>query len=246
MTSKTIVVIPDIHVPDHHRKATANVFDMIGDLQPDHVHFLGDLYDMKPVARWSKNTIEENGRKLQREREEGDKFLGSFREKFDGYTTFSVGNHEQRLEKYLDLHAKGLFGLNFFDLGHFCHFDKYDIRIMEQPQVLAPGVVAIHGEKLGPTAGASAMKELRRHGKSIVQGHSHRLGIVYHTTDKRRFAAEFGWLGDIDKAEYLSFKGIADWSLGFGVLTVVDGQTYPELVPVLKNGSFVFRGEKYG
>jgi hypothetical protein len=62
----------------------------------------------------------------------------------------------------------------------------------------------------------SARKEMLRHNKSIVQGHTHRLGVIYETTDRTRFALEAGWLGDIRKATYLDFPGVANWQSGFG------------------------------
>lgn len=244
LEDKRIVVIPDVHLPDHHRPAIANVFKFIKDFQPDQVHFVGDLYDMKPVARWSRETAAECGKMLQVEQDVGYRFLSEFREHFDGLTTLTIGNHEVRLRSYLMKYAQGLDGLRALELAEFCHFDKFNIKVMPQPYTIAPGVAAIHGDKLGITAGASALKELRRHGRSIVQGHSHRLGVVYHTTDRRRFAAEFGWLGDIRKASYLSY-GVADWSLGFGLLTVTPNETVPELIPVQPNGSFTVRGVKY-
>jgi hypothetical protein len=220
------------------------VLRFIKDFAPDQVHFVGDLYDMKPVARWSRETKAECGKQLQIEADVGDAFLAEFRETYDGLTTITLGNHEVRLRNYLMKYAQGLDGLRVLELNEFCHFDKYDIQVKGQPYAIAPGVAAIHGDKLGITAGASALKELRRHGRSVVQGHSHRLGVVYHTTDKRRFAAEFGWLGDIRKASYLSF-GVADWQLGFGLLTVTPHEAIPELIPVQPNGSFTVRGVRY-
>lgn len=241
---KRIVIVPDVHLPDHHKPAWANVQRFIKDYAPDQVHFVGDLYDMKPVARWSRETKAECGAMLQIEQDVGNRFLGEFRDVFDGDVTLTIGNHEVRLRNYLMKYAQGLDGLRALELKEFCHFDKYNIKVMPQPYTIAPGVAAIHGDKLGITAGASALKELRRHGKSIVQGHSHRLGVVYHTTDRRRFAAEFGWLGDIRKASYLSF-GVADWQLGFGLLTTASGESVPDLIPVQPNGSFTVRGERY-
>jgi hypothetical protein len=89
------------------------------------------------------------------------------------------------------------------------------------------------------------MKELNRHGFSIIQGHSHRLGLIYKSTDKTRFAMECGWLGDQRKASYLSF-GVADWKMGFGLLTVSRDRAYPSLVSVDPGGGFVVEGQWYG
>lgn len=244
MDDKTILLWPDTHIPDQHHRAVDNLLKYVADSPPDEVLFLGDLYDFKPVARWSKDTIAERGEDMQREADAGKAFFTEFRQAFEGPSRIVTGNHEARWNTYLSRYAPGLFGMRDLRLSSVFHFDKFGIDILPQPFPVAPGVIAIHGDRLGPTAGASAMKELRRHGKSIVQGHSHRLGIVYHTTDKRRFAAEFGWLGDQRKASYISY-GVADWSLGWGLLTVSGGVATPELIPVQPNGSFTVRGKRY-
>lgn len=242
---KRIVLWPDTHVPDHHPKAVENIIQFIGEYEPDEVCFLGDFYDFKAPARWSRDTADECGLKLQHEVNVGSDLLGRFRDAYSGPATITLGNHEDRLENYLKKYAKAVYGVDALDTAQFGHFNAFDITVKPQPYSIGPGVRAIHGGLLGPTAGASAIKELNRQGHSIVQGHSHRLGLLYKTTDKSRFAMECGWLGDIRKAAYLNY-GVADWRTGFGLLTVSRDRAYPSLVSVDPGGAFLVEGKWYG
>lgn len=242
---KRILLWPDTHVPDQHKRAIDNLLSYLSDYQPDELLLLGDFYDFKAVARWSKDTVEECGLRLQNEINEGVKLMTDIRSAFSGTARITLGNHEKRWDNYLSRYAKGVWGMDGLTIRSMGQFDKFDITPVAQPYSPAPGVNAIHGEMLGPTAGASAMKELKRHGRSIVQGHSHRLGIIHTASDRRRFAMECGHLFDQRKAHYLPF-GLADWQMGFGLLTVDGQEVTPEIIPIANNGSFRVHGKAYG
>lgn len=243
--NRRIMLLPDCHIPDQHKVALANVFAFIKDYQPDELLMLGDLYDFKSVARWSKDTIDECGKRLQHEVDEGDRVLHQLREAYAGPLGCLIGNHEARWNNYLQRYAPGLWGMLDLTIEHVGHFGKYDVDIKPQPYPIAPGVDAIHGLKLAQQAGASAMKHVKSHGKSIVQGHTHRLACLWDTTDKHRFALECGHLSDQRKASYLPL-GVSNWSMGFGLLTVQGQDVYPEAIKVSDQGRFIVQGQKYG
>jgi predicted phosphodiesterase len=243
---KRILLWSDTHLPYQHKPTVANLLKFVAAYKPDEVLFLGDLIDFKPVARWSKDTIWERGELMQKEADEAKKFLGEFREAYSGPANIVLGNHCERWNNYLTRYAPGLFGLDVLRLESVFHFDAFNVKVKPQPYQLGAGVIAIHGKKLTQVAAGSAMKELARHGKSIVQGHSHRLGIVYETKDRKRFGMECGWLGDIRKASYLEYEGVANWQMGFGLLTIDGSTVTPELIPVESNGSFLVHGKRYG
>lgn len=244
MTDKTVLLWSDTHIPYQHKRAVAALLRFTAEFKPDEVLFLGDLYDFLPVARWSKDTIAERGDLMQAEADAGHEFFTEFRQAHAGPANILLGNHCERWKNYLSRYAPGVFGMRDLTIEKRFHFEKFNIPILKQPHPIAPGVIAIHGDKLSQDAGGSAKKMMLFHGKSVVQGHSHRLGIVYHTTDKRRFAAELGWLGDQSQAAYLKL-GQANWQNGFGLLTVSGNEVTPELIPVQPNGSFTVRGTRY-
>lgn len=244
MASSLKVLVPDSHHHYHHKRAIGNLLGFIKDARPDEVCILGDFLDCKAPARWSRGTAEEYAADLQVEAAAGRQTLKALRDVYDGPVTWLDGNHEARISTYVKSHAPALKGI-VKGVPELLDFEGFRITPKEQPYILAPGVGAIHGNLLSKDAGMSAMKEVRRHGISIVQGHSHRLGLVHENTDRQRFALECGWLGDVNKAAYLPFRGVANWQLGFGLLRLHNGRTSPVAVPVHKDGSFVVEGQAY-
>lgn len=245
MSWKTIVVIPDTHVPDHHVRALEGITEFIAGFQPDEVLHLGDFLDCKGPARWSKGLAGEFADTLQDELDLGHKLLGNIREFHDGPFSYLEGNHEARIRNYLTQYAPAVSGLRGFRLAQLLGLDELEIDLRDQPYQFAPGWVAIHGLKLGAYAGASAMKMVKVLGKNVVQGHSHRSGIISETTDKTRTGVEFGHISDIRKASYLPL-GAANWQMSFGVLNVKGSHVHPELIPIRANGAFHYAGEDYG
>lgn len=246
-----VVQWPDTHVPDHHRGAVRSLTRFIGDAQPEQVILTGDFLDCLPIGRWSADTLEEKGELFQRELDEGRRVLDGLREVYAGRVSWIPGNHEARLAKWGRTRGKALFGLRALTIPRMLGFGDLEIECPAgeieggPPYEFAPGVVAIHGERLGMKAGSSVTKEMERVGKSTVMGHCHRLAIVYRQNALGQiFGVEGGHLMDQRKANYLTY-GLADWQMGFSVIEVVGGTSRPAVIPMKSNGSFVYQGERY-
>jgi len=244
--SNLTLILPDIHLPYHDKYALANVFDMIEDVQPARIVQVGDLLDMKAPARWSKGKADEYCNSIANEAAHGQAFW----EELSARAPYSelvwlAGNHEARLRAYVNDYAPALRDI-VPSVADLMLLKNYGVKhITQQPWKIAPGVSAIHGKMLSSVAGSSARKEMLRHGTSIVQGHSHRLGVIYETTDRMRFALEAGWLGDIRKATYLDYPGVANWQSGFGYLYCSGNRVAPGVIPVFDKGRFSFNGKSY-
>lgn len=231
MGERHIVLIPDCHHPFQDKRALRAVIKYIRLTQPHEVCILGDYLDCLAPARWSKGLAAEFAAGLDKEAEEGRATLAWLRAVYGGEITFLEGNHEARIRKYVASVAPALAGIVRM-VPELLDFEGFDVRPKEQPYRIAPNTVAIHGDLLSKDAGKSAWKEMTRHGRNVVQGHSHRLGLMFETTDRTRFALECGWLGDVKRAGYLSFKGIANWQQGFGELRVIGERVFPSAVHV--------------
>jgi hypothetical protein len=241
------VCIPDVHAPYQHPRAMRALTKYIGDIQPDRVIQLGDFLDMLAPARWSRGQAAEYAAGVQKEAAAGHQLLAAIRAVYDGPFDYILGNHENRLNAYVTAHAPALNGI-VPQVRDLLRLDDLGVVQREQPYLIAPGTVAIHGDKLSSAqngAGQSAFKERVRHGKSIVQGHTHRLGVGYDTADRTRFWLECGWLGDIRKAGYLSFAGVANWQMGFAYLITDGAHVTPVPVPMKSDGSFYIGRQEY-
>lgn len=242
------ILIPDVHLPYEDKRAVDNLLHMIERENPARVVQVGDLLDMKAPARWSKGRAEEYICSVRNEVDRGVEFWRQLREAAPrSELVFVHGNHDDRLRTYCATYAPALLEI-LPSLPELMQLDSFDVRYpKQQPYRIEPGVACIHGKLLHSTAAFSARKEMLRHGQSIVQGHTHRLGVLYETTDRTRFALEAGWLGDIRRAgSYLDFPGVANWQSGFGFLNVDDKRVTPGVVPVHERGRFVFHGHSYG
>jgi predicted phosphodiesterase len=242
------IVVPDVHLPYEDKRAVANLLTMIADVQPAQVIQVGDLLDMKAPARWSKGTAAEYCNSVRDEASAGIKFWRLLRQAAPlAKLKFLMGNHEDRLMNYARNFAPALVDI-VPSLPQLMELDKVGVEYPKlQPFKIVPGVSAIHGKLLRGTAGMSARKELLRHmpDVGIVQGHTHRAGIIYETTNRTRFALEAGWLGDIKKATYLDYPGVANWQQAFGYLFVDGKCVTPGVVPVHDRGVFSFNGRTY-
>lgn len=242
------VVIPDVHLPDHDRYATANLLEMIQAEQPARIVQVGDLLDLKAPSRWSKGKAEEYIGSVRNEVDHGIVFWQELRQAAgpDCEINWIFGNHDDRLRTYASAFAPALLDV-LPSLPDLMKMEEQNIKVRAQPWRIEPGVSTIHGKLLDTKAAYSARKEMLRHGQSIVQGHTHRLGLVFETADRQRFGLEAGWLGDIRKVGgYLDFPGIANWQQGFGYLAVDGARVSPGVVPVHSRGRFSFHGRVYG
>jgi predicted phosphodiesterase len=242
---KTIFVMPDVHAPGHDKRAVACAIEAIHASGAAEVLILGDFIDALGPARWSRGLAEEFVANLDFEVHEAKKILADIRSVFAGPISFLLGNHEDRIDNYVRKHAPALASI-VPTVAEMLDFERYRVEQRSQPYAVAPGVRAIHGKKLTSTQQAarqSAYKERMRFGHSIVQGHTHRLGIGWDRQERSRFWLEAGCLLDFRKAGYLDFEGQANWMQGFALLHVDGQNVWPEVVPIHR-GKAVLHGRR--
>jgi hypothetical protein len=134
-------------------------------------------------------------------------------------------------------------------LGIAAHRDLHSLKIepLSDFHDIAPGWVSTHGnfdDVQSSIAGNTALNLAKRIGKSVVMGHTRRMGIGSYTTgfgdDKKNeptlTGMEVGNLVDTKRAGYP--RDVTNgWQLGFGLLTVNgDNQVQPETIPISRNG----------
>lgn len=239
-------------MPFDNRKALAGVIRFIGEYQPDEVIHIGDLMDYPTPSRWSKGSAEEFAKMMVNHNEHAkSRFLGPLRDVYDGPVGIHEGNHDLRPRSYLASYAPALVEYaEDFHIKSLLDFDGFGVDLLPEFNPVAPGWLTTHGHvgkiSLSKDAGSTAKNGAVRFGKSVVMGHTHRMGIVpvtkgYGGAEKQiLWGVEVGHLMDQRQAKYLD-HATGNWQTGFVILNTVDNHTKPELVPI-NNGRFIADG----
>lgn len=242
-----ICIVSDLQIPFHDSKAVYNLIDFIRRYKPDRVVSIGDELDMPQISRWTRGTAGEYAGSLGRDRDVAVKLIEKLR-----ITDIIRSNHTDRLFTYIANQAPGLYGIPELKLENFLRLPELGITYWKKPMPIAPNWVAVHGDhgRILQVAGQTALKQAQSHGKSVVCGHTHRLGISSVTEASGGVIGriltgfEVGNLMKFSSAAYT--HGSANWQQGFGMLYVDGKNVTPVAVPVAKDGSFIVEGKRYG
>lgn len=236
---KTALIIPDCHIPYEDKKAYALMLKAAIDLKPDEIVIGGDFADFYAVSSHGKHPLlahtlmEEIERVIQR-LDELDKLFP------DAKKYFIEGNHEFRLERYIQNVAPGLFGVtetkNILKLDQRPNWKFFPYGPNQCHHVLQSYLRARH-EPVGNSAKLTAQRALC----SLIYFHIHRIEESHAVglDGTNHVAFSVGWLGDkrFDKV-FGYVKNHFQWQLGFGVVRV-DDQTklfYHQKIHILNNG----------
>lgn len=243
--SKRICIIPDTQLPYDDRKALKAMIAFIRDYQPDELVHIGDLMDYPTPARWSKGTAAEFAKQVKDDNEQATRrFLEPIREVYDGPFGVIEGNHDLRPREYLSKYAPALAEFEAqFHIETLLDFDRFGITLLPEFYKIAPGWIATHGHRgqisLSRIAGNTALNAARKFNTSVVMGHTHRMGVLSHTSgyggdmSKIVTGMEVGNLMNMKLAQYLK-GGTGNWQQGFGILTVDGQHVKPETVPITR------------
>jgi predicted phosphodiesterase len=206
-----VFFIPDAHIPFEDKRAVALVFDALTHYQPHTVVIMGDFLDCFSVSHWVKDP--RRAFTLEKEIEKATGYL----DRIDANRKIYVcGNHEDRLERYLKDKAPEL--LAFVDIPRLLGLKERGWEYVPYRSSTTLGKVHITHD-VGSAGRYNVWKALDTFQASVVTGHTHRLGYVVegNARGRRQVSAQFGWLGDITKVDYLHrVKAQREWALGFG------------------------------
>lgn len=253
MNEKTIVVVPDLQAPYHHKRVVDTFIEFIRDYRPDELVNVGDDTDSPEVSRWNKGQAMEYAGTLAKGLDATLKLHGRFRVAIgDKPYHVSRSNHGDRLATYIRRYAPALSCLPSLDIKYLLGYETWGITYHEKPFTIAPGWLCAHGDEghLSKYAGGTASSLSTRWGPSVACGHTHRAGIVPTTKGvcgslSTRWGMEVGHMMDVRKAHYLK-GGHANWQEAFGILRVRGTRVQPELIYIQSDGSFRVDGQWYG
>lgn len=247
-----IVVISDSQIPFHDERATKNVIRFIKDWRPTSLIHIGDLMDFPQPSRWNKDTRAEYAGSVKEDSEVGKRFLGAIRKVYFGPFQVLEGNHDLRPRTYLEQYAPAL-GDYDFGVDNLLDFESFGVNLVKGFYDFAPGWTATHGHlgfTLSQIGGRTALLAAHKVGKSVVMGHTHRLGIQgesagYGGEVDTTWGMEVGHLMNIKSAHYLKHGG-ANWQMGFGIFEVDGDDVKPQVIPLFKDGTFFVDGYRFG
>lgn len=222
-SNKKRVSLGDIHMPYHDRRAVRFALEYIRATQPSGVDLLGDLQDCYSISSYDKNPS--RLRSFKKELKVVREFLVDLRKVApDADIRLLLGNHEDRLRKFLWRHAPELVGVKVagtdteaISFHHLLGLDELKIRSYPYGASYSiEGLTYLHGNKIRRGGGNTVRQHIQEGGYSVIMGHSHRLSSValrLHNKIVRGY--ENGCLCTLNQ-EYL--LGLPDWQQGFSVV----------------------------
>lgn len=213
---KTIVVIPDVHLPKHDPESLAIAENLCAHLQPDIIVQIGDLLDVYKLSRFDKDPASKTT--LQDELDHGVEFWRRIRDRNPhAELHWKEGNHEERLRKFLWSKAGELACLRALDFTELMCLDKFGVTFHAANSRFNVGPLKItHGKATGGGRSGNAAHAELSCGVSGISGHTHRLARVWHSNDAgTREWIEAGCLCRLD-AEYVGDKN-PNWQHGLVV-----------------------------
>jgi len=249
---KKIVVISDTQHPYHDQKAIDTVCEFIKDWKPDVLLHVGDEVDSPEPSKWNKGLAGEYAGTLQKGLDCAVQGLAQFRDALGKGKPFhlSRSNHSDRVETYVRKYAPALAPLRSLFLENLMSHESLGITYHRSVFEFHPGWVLAHGDEGGlvQTPGGTAMSLARRLGKSVLTGHTHKLGFQHETRGMHGrtttlWGIEVGHLMDMRKAAYLK-TGSANWAQGFATL-VIDNNDVAFNLHHVQKGKVIAHGKAY-
>jgi len=224
----------------------------IHDWQPDEVCIIGDFMDYPQPSQWTKGTRGEFEGSVFKDSELGRRALGAIRTGFSGDLTFIEGNHDLRPRAYLGKWAPALAESKAFHVCNLLDFDGFGVTQTNGIYDWAPQWSATHGHSgftLSQIGGRTAALGALKIGRSLVMGHTHRLGIISDTRGYDGKATtytgvEVGHIMDVRPGKSPAYlkTGMGNWQSGFAVAYVDGRSVTPVIVPMKNDGAFIFEG----
>ena len=173
---KRYLVISDLQIPYHHEVAVKNLTKLARREKFDSVLCVGDEIDFQTISRWAEKTPLAYEQTLHRDRELNQSILWDLTEHArEAHIVRS--NHTDRLYNTL-LKVPGLISLPELQYEKFMQFEVMGIDFHKTFFEFERGWILAHGDEgnANPNGGITALNLAKKAGKSVVCGHTHRLG----------------------------------------------------------------------
>lgn len=249
----------DTQIPYHNKRALSLTMKVLKWWKPDAIDFTGDIADCLEYSTFSDGTTDEFFAKLKKEKQfeeetledfkmrvsplpfvvesqkETAKFFKDFRNQHKNADMhYSIGNHEQRITKYVDKKLPEY--LEYITPENLWGVDNLGItwRPYELPPFERFGGIFVHHGDTSSSAGLAVKGDIEKYNISLMRGHDHRGGVVYNSfpiAGVTHVGIGAGHLCDIH-AYGLQYTVNPTWELGFAVVRIVNGAVFPEFINI--------------
>jgi predicted phosphodiesterase len=172
------LILSDIHFPHSDDNTVESALNEAKRLNVKGILLNGDILDSAEISDHEKHRSSE---KYRDEVKMGLNFLEMLRGKFKkARIIYKIGNHEERLDRYVITHAPALDGLEGFNLRSLLHMDDLGVELVEDRRVIRLGKLnVLHGHEFRGGGGVNIGRWLYLQcggGTVSCCGHFHRTG----------------------------------------------------------------------
>lgn len=244
----TVVVLPDIHGQVTSKNearvssATRVALNFLEDFKPDVTIVLGDLLDLSQLSTYSKKKPRQiEGLRLDNDYALGNQILNRIDKATKGDRVFFEGNHENRVEKYLDEFP--YVGEKLLSVQENLHLEERGWKYLKDGELLKIGhAYFIHGWYYNIY---HARKHVAEMGDNIFYGHTHDVQSFSKPNPDTMpiISQSLGCLCDLNPA-WLRNKP-SRWINAFGVFYFSKDGSFTYYVPIIIDGCFWWNGKYY-
>ena len=229
-----ILWLSDVHVPYHSIEAVTAALEVGVMEQVDCIFLGGDFMDFYAISSYEKDPRK---RSFMEELAMGKEMLLRIREVFpDQAIFFMVGNHEERLEKYMRVKAPELLDCEAFQIEELLNLSALGIHVIKDKRVVKAGdLTLMHGHEFGRGSGGvfPARSLLNKTHTSAICGHWHRPSDFAVNDVQGNVIRSYstGCLCELHP-EYMPLN---DWQHGCAVISIDEGKASVQNLRI-KNG----------
>ena len=222
---RRILILSDIHIPFHDVPSLEAALRFGKRFRPDLILFNGDLHDCYGLSKWLKDPRLRN---FPKEIETLEAFFSHIRERFKCDFILKLGNHEERVEKYLYSRAPDLVGTDNWEYSNLINASQYGIEIIKDQRIIMLGELpVVHGHEFmrgffNPVNPARGLFLKGLH--TALTSHWHRTSdhVERDVLGKIVTCWSTGCLCDL----HPEYARINKWNHGFATIEVAKDKTY--------------------
>lgn len=229
-----VVSLTDFHVPFEDPKVIQLMIDWCASEQPEIIVF-HEIHDFYELSKFDKDP--ERNVDLQDEIDRVNCYMAQFRKACPKARMILLeSNHLNRLKKFLWREAPALNCLRILKLEKLLELDKFNIELKRVFEF--KGVLFKHGDLVRKFSAYTAKGEFEKENVSGASGHTHRLGLYFHTVRGGAHVWMECGCGCFLTPEYIS--GIPNWQNGFGLFEfeLKGKHFYPTVIPIINHQIF--------